>query len=105
LADTGGYSRGEGGEDVTFHEAMRRLVSSAISIRDVASATGVSAQAIRSSGLDPSSASYRAPPRSWREACIGLAQKRVEALHELIEELETDLRTLPTESTEPELLA
>ena len=90
---------------MTFHEAMRRLVSSAISIRDVASATGVDAQAIRGSGLDPSSASYRAPPTIWREACISLAQKRVEALHELVEELETDLRTFPAELPGPEPLA
>ena len=90
---------------MTFHEAMRRLVSSAISIRDVASATGVDAQAIRGSGLDPSSASYRAPPTNWREACISLAQKRVEALHELVEELETDLRTFPAELPGPESLA
>jgi hypothetical protein len=90
---------------VTFHEAMRRLVTSAISIRDVASETGVDAQAIRGSGLDPSSASYRAPPPNWREACISLAQKRVEALHELVEELETDLRTLPSEPPRLDSLA
>lgn len=90
---------------MTFHEAMRRLVSSAISIRDVASATGVDARAIRGSGLDPSSASYRSPPTNWREACISLAQKRVDALQELVEELETDLRTLPTELPSPESLA
>ncbi len=90
---------------MTFHEAMRRLISSAISIRDVASETGVDAQAIRGSGLDPSSASYRAPPPNWREACISLAQKRVEALHELVEELETDLRTFPAELPGPEPLA
>ncbi len=90
---------------MTFHEAMRRLVTSAISIRDVASETGVDAQAIRGSGLDPSSASYRAPPPNWREACISLAQKRVEALHELVEELETDLRTLPSEPPRLDSLA
>jgi hypothetical protein len=84
---------------------MRRLVTSAISIRDVASETGVDAQAIRGSGLDPSSASYRAPPPNWREACISLAQKRVEALHELVEELETDLRTLPSEPPRLDSLA
>ena len=90
---------------MTFHEAMRRLVSGAISIRDVAAATGVDAKAIRGSGLDPSSASYRAPPVGWREGCISLAQKRIEALHELVEELETELRTLHAEPPRPEPLA
>lgn len=84
---------------------MRRLVASAISIRDVASETGVDARAIRGSGLDPSSAMYRSPPPNWREAFIRLAQRRVEELHELVEELETDLRTLPAEPPTPELLA
>jgi hypothetical protein len=84
---------------------MRRLVTSAISIRDVASVTGVDAQAIRGSGLDPSNASYEVPPPSWREGCIRLAQTRIEALQELVEELETDLRTLPAEPPRPEPLA
>ena len=79
---------------MTFREAIQQLISSAISIHDIADEAGVEAMVISGSGLDPSNASYRIPPPQWREAFIHLAQRRVAKLQLLVEELERDQRTL-----------
>ena len=86
---------------MTFHEATRRLVLSAISIQDVAKEIGVEAREIRGSGLDPSDALYRTPPTNWREAFVALARKRVAELQALVEELERDQRDLLAEPDRP----
>lgn len=90
---------------MTFHEATRRLVSSAITIQDVAKETGVEARVIRGSGLDPSNASYRIPPRNWRDVFITLARKRVAELQALVEELERDQLSFSAEPSRPEPMA
>ena len=79
---------------MTFHEAMQQLISSAISIHDIADETGADARAIRGSVLDPSNASYRIPPTRWRGAFIRLAGRRVAKLQLLVEELERDQQTI-----------
>ncbi len=90
---------------VTFHEATSRLVLSSISIQDVAKETGVEARVIRGSGLDPSNPSYRIPPPNWRDVFITLARKRATDLLALVDELESDQRTLLAEPSAPEPLA
>lgn len=87
---------------MTFHEATRRLVLSAVSIQDVAKETGVEARVIRGSGLDPSNASYRIPPPNWREVFITLARNRATELLALVEELESDQRAALAEPVVPE---
>lgn len=72
-----------------FKNATDQATGACITLADVASAAGVSDNAIRRARLDPASGdSYRSPPAGWEAALAKLARERAAELVKLAEELE-----------------
>ena len=69
-----------------FKEASSRLTDGH-TLADIAAETGMSEATVRRARLDADSPAYRSPPPNWKEAVIRLAEKRIEALTELVRAL------------------
>ena len=54
---------------------------------DIASALGISVQAIRQARMHPSRAAHRGEPQDWEDAIIRLAEERVWHFRNLIEQV------------------
>lgn len=58
-----------------------------ITTAEIAEAAGMSPSSIRQARLQEGAPGYRTPPKHWELAVIALAEKRVQELHALIEQL------------------
>jgi DNA-binding GntR family transcriptional regulator len=67
-----------------FKEATDGLFDR-ISHEELAEALGVSVASIRQARLPPEANAYRAPPKSWQDTVIRLAEKRVFHYRQLID--------------------
>jgi hypothetical protein len=71
---------------MNFREATDSLCVK-VDHEDLATALGVSVQAIRQARLYPEAHSHRSPPEDWEHAVIRLAEERVWHYRQLIEKL------------------
>jgi hypothetical protein len=71
---------------MTFREATDSLCAK-VDHEDIATALGISVQAIRQARVYPEAHSHRLPPNHWEHAVIRLAEERVWYYRQLIENL------------------
>jgi hypothetical protein len=72
---------------MNFKEATDGLFDR-VSHEELADSLGVSVASIRQARLSPQARAFREPPPGWREAVIGLAEKRAAHYRKLVERLQ-----------------
>ena len=71
-----------------FKAASDQATAACITLQDIATAAGVSHNAIRRARLKKNGDSFRSPPTNWQSAIAKLARERAAELVKLAEELE-----------------
>lgn len=79
---------------MNFKEATDGLFKR-VSHEELADQLGVSVAAIRQARLDPAAKAHRSPPNGWEKAVVELAENRIRHYHQLVGELEKQLRKSP----------
>jgi len=70
-----------------FRKATDELLA-AVTLEDLAEATGASVQAVRQARAQEGTSAFRKPPTGWERAAAKLARRRAGKLEQLAERLE-----------------